>query len=219
VRITIGHLLILFLLGGGATVGVVNSSKSGLGGKFDAGIAAVKGLFKSGEVEEKIPAQALPADSPLISTAPEAAPKPASDDSANVVPATPETEDPRTKIPDGALTIDETIGDPEPEPEAAVVEKKAETPPTPKKVRRKKVAAPKAAAAAPTAQAAPRKKRAAKVSADSLIGTYVTLTLKSGREVKGVLENKTPTAYMIQLPGMGPFEYKASDVAGVKAVE
>jgi hypothetical protein len=47
----------------------------------------------------------------------------------------------------------------------------------------------------------------------------VSLKLKSGREVKGILEEKTNRIYKIQLPGMGPFQYPAADVVEMKAVE
>ncbi len=60
------------------------------------------------------------------------------------------------------------------------------------------------------------KKKKARIQRDPLLGSLVTLTLNSGREVKGILEERTATAYKIQLPGMGPFTYEASKVTAIK---
>lgn len=60
------------------------------------------------------------------------------------------------------------------------------------------------------------KKSRAKVAKDPLLGTMVALTLSSGREVRGILEERSATSYKIQLPGMGPFTYDAANVKAIK---
>lgn len=54
---------------------------------------------------------------------------------------------------------------------------------------------------------------------DKLVGTYVALKLKSGRDVKGIYQAKTATQYTIEIPGMGPFQYPVENVVSVTAVE
>lgn len=81
---------------------------------------------------------------------------------------------------------------------------------------KKKVAATTAAAkSATSAAAAPAENK----SAGDLTGTYVALQLKTGREVKGILKGKANGKYTLEIPGMGPFDYDANNVVGVKAVE
>lgn len=76
-----------------------------------------------------------------------------------------------------------------------------------------------AAAAAAASAEAPSKKAASKKSTDSLVGTYVSLTLKTGNAVKGMLVEHTATNYKIELPGMGAFDYPANTVKSVSAAE
>jgi hypothetical protein len=73
---------------------------------------------------------------------------------------------------------------------------------------------PKAAANA----AAPAAKPAAGGD-DALIGRYVSVKLKSGRDVKGVLRERTKQGLTLEIPGMGPFQYQNSNIDGVKAAE
>lgn len=68
----------------------------------------------------------------------------------------------------------------------------------------------------------PRKKAPAakaKSADDKLIGTYVALELATGREVKGILEEKTATHYKVELPGVGSFIYPLENVKSVKPAE
>lgn len=94
-----------------------------------------------------------------------------------------------------------------------------------KRTRRRGRRAPAAttqAQAAPAAKKEVKKVASAKKAAppaDKLLGTYVALTLKTGREVKGIYQEKTATHYVIELPGMGPFEYPVENVQGIKAAE
>jgi hypothetical protein len=66
---------------------------------------------------------------------------------------------------------------------------------------------------------AKRRSKRSKLTKDPLIGTMVALTLSSGREVRGVLEERSATAYKIQLPGMGPFTYDAANVKSIRAAK
>lgn len=54
---------------------------------------------------------------------------------------------------------------------------------------------------------------------DPLMGSYVSLTLKSGREVKGILQERTASLYKIELPGMGPFTYNADTVVKIQPAQ
>ncbi len=56
-------------------------------------------------------------------------------------------------------------------------------------------------------------------SEDKLLGSYVSLKLNSGRDVKGILKSRDEHEYIIELPGMGPFKYPASNVTAVTPVE
>lgn len=63
------------------------------------------------------------------------------------------------------------------------------------------------------------KRNRAKTAKDPLLGNMVALTLSSGREVRGILEERTAASYKIQLPGMGPFTYDAANVKAIKAAK
>jgi hypothetical protein len=79
-------------------------------------------------------------------------------------------------------------------------------------VKKKAVRKPKKAA---KASAAPAKNPAA-ASTPSLMGTYVSLELITGRAVQGILEGKTATHYVLNVPGLGPLEYPIENVKSVK---
>lgn len=110
----------------------------------------------------------------------------------------------------------------------------AQTPPvvspvmtTKRKRRRKKVVPPVEANAAPTPAPVPKLKRRSKkarvsptqTSSDSSSGikegSYVSMELKSGRKIEGLLTKISDTQYTLELPGMGPFSYAISDVKSV----
>jgi hypothetical protein len=59
-------------------------------------------------------------------------------------------------------------------------------------------------------------KKRAVAPKDPLLGNLVTLTLASGRDIKGVLIERTATSYKIEMPGMGPFTYDAAKVVAIK---
>jgi hypothetical protein len=62
-------------------------------------------------------------------------------------------------------------------------------------------------------------KGAQKKYEESLIGSYVTLTLNNGRKVKGILEGKTPIEYKVELPGLGTFPYAVEKVKSITLAE
>lgn len=121
--------------------------------------------------------------------------------------------EPAPVVPAAPPPVVETPPTPEPVIEKPAPVKAVKT----RKRRRKSKAAVPAVKAAPVAKAAPAKKNAA--GGDELIGTYVAVSLKTGREVKGIYQSKTATHYVIELPGMGPFEYPIENVSTIKPAE
>jgi hypothetical protein len=92
--------------------------------------------------------------------------------------------------------------------------------PTRKHRRRRRAKAPRPApiAAKPAVKPAASPAKAAD-STDPLIGHYVSMKLKSGREVKGVLQARTAQSVTLEIPGMGPFQYQTSNIDGIGAAQ
>lgn len=217
-RITIGHLLILFMMGAGAFFGFFRSNTRIEVPSFDIGgikgyIHSLTGLFKSGQVESAIPDKALASQPTLSGTALESSineSKPPIENAAVVEPVSQEL------IPT-AVGAQASV-------DAVVEEKPVPVVPTKRKrTRRVKTIVNTAPVPDASSRSSGRRRRtvkpAAASAANGLVGSYVSLKLKSGREVKGILDSQTTDVYRIQLPGMGPFEYAASDVVDVKAIE
>lgn len=196
-RITIGHILILASVGG---VVALNFSKrpdmAMLEDKYTSvisNVGSLMDLFKSGAGASP----AIPVPTPAVET------KPA--ESENVLDlskstdAVPEPVKPAPVAP-ATPTIrpveaTKTIVEPDPLHKGSFRTRKT------RKITKGRVKKTTVAAA---------------TSKDPLIGSYVTLTLDSGREVKGILEERTATFYKIELPGMGPFTYQANKVISIK---
>lgn len=219
-KITVGGLLLTAGLGAGILAGplkvfdnpLLKDQAESISGTVGWMKNLVKGAWGGGEpvVQESVPVTSTPlaveATSPIVAT--EAAPvEPAKVD---VTPLPP-------PIVEAA---------PAAEPVKAVPVKTKRVRGA-RRVRTKKVKVRRAAksgakvvpsAAAPVA-ASPAVANEAPAAGNSLIGTYVVLQLKSGREVKGVLQAKTPTHYKMELPGMGPFEYPVENVTAIAAAE
>lgn len=53
----------------------------------------------------------------------------------------------------------------------------------------------------------------------SFKGAYVEMSLKSGSSVKGVYLGRSGTNIKLDIPGLGPFDYPAGDVTGMKIAE
>lgn len=114
------------------------------------------------------------------------------------------------------------VNPPEPPPAAVEPVPEAVVAPVKKKRSRRRrarktpVAAKAPAPAAAAQPAAPQKSAGAQ---DKLMGTYVALKLKTGREVKGILQGKTEKEYTVEIPGMGPFQYPVDNVTGIGPAE
>lgn len=85
---------------------------------------------------------------------------------------------------------------------------------------RKKTVAKKKTAVKPAAKAAPAPSaKPAPKAGGSLIGTDVVLTLTTGREVRGVLQEQDSIAYKVELPGLGAFTYPVQNVKTIRSAE
>jgi len=67
--------------------------------------------------------------------------------------------------------------------------------------------------------APPKPAASTKGAYGNLVGKYVSLELKTGRSVKGILEDVSPTVYKVQLPGLGSFTYPVENVKDIKPAE
>jgi len=199
-RITIGHLLILSALGGIAYVNLpesidIHMVKSKLGG-VKSEFKSLLNLFKSGEAEQenfKNGKTETPAAIPIPTVPPPKAVPPAAPKPAKVKSAPKRARKKAVK---------------------KSVRKKSKKKVAKRKAKRK----PKKVAKAP----APKKSAAQSAREEiikELIGNYVSLQLTTGRQVKGILKEKTADHYKIELPGMGPFVYPVKDVRNVKLAE
>ena len=107
-----------------------------------------------------------------------------------------------------------------PEPTPQVVAPKAV-----KKVRtRKKKPVVKKAASKPISSSRRKSSRPKKpvvksappaAKTPNMVGTYVSLELITGRSVQGILESKTATHYVLNVPGLGPLEYPIENVKSI----
>lgn len=209
-KIRVGHLLLLLVVGGVAfarlpdfgtikrRIAGISSDLSSLGALFQSGETEISGTKETPkpDLPEALPSERLPADGEQTAAAP---PRAASAD----------------------------VSQPDPPQPKAVAAKKPPAKKVGKRPARRRAARAKTVNRKKSAAA--RKKAAAKpaiqkpaVKSDpvaDLIGTYVALELATGRDVKGILQAKTATHYVVELPGMGPFRYPLSNVRGVKAAD
>ncbi len=203
-RLTVGGVLLL--VGAGAVVGFVVADGHHLNTMMEkikglpASASSLTGFFKSEEPAPQVPELPPVTANPVV----------ASTDTAGM----PLTE---------AVPLNDVVPvTPIPEPTPQVVAPKKSV----KKARRKRVkpvvkkGAPKPVAASrktsrskkPIAKA-PAPPAAAK--APSMVGTYVSLELITGRSVQGILESKTATHYVLNVPGLGPLEYPIENVKSI----
>ncbi|MCB4757436.1 MAG: hypothetical protein LHV69_10480 [Elusimicrobia bacterium] len=176
--------------------------------------------------KKQAPEVAFPSETPAVAVS-----------TINAVPVTPVVESPVPAQAASAPPAESKVAPAAPKAKAArksrkkrLLKKRAtprSTPSTSSAVTAPPVAPPSAAeppapsqpaAPAPSAPAASSKPKKA-AGYDSLIGTYVSLELKNGRSVKGVLEEVTPTTYKVQLPGLGSFPYPVENVKEIKPAE
>ncbi len=133
---------------------------------------------------------------------------PAAEKSTEPVPPAPIEESKPIAAPE---TVANTI--PVPVPTEAKLAPVAPVKQQHRRRRTRRSAAPAAAVQSPKTSS----KSAA--SGDKLVGSYVSVMLKSGREVKGIYQGKTANQYTIELPGMGPFQYPIENVTSIKPAE
>lgn len=214
-RVTIGHVLILGAFGAGvAFSGPIKSLNlewaTSKAHSVKDGLGSIVSVIrpKSQAVPEAPPAPQQPYTSDLPVR--EAMPVPESPLAPSTSAATANAAAPAAVVAPAA-------------PPASVVKGTA----VKKPLRKKRVARKRARSAKKvTAAKKPAASSAARASAkkgsgnvDRLVGTYVALKLKNGNEVKGILESKSASAYLIQLPGLGPFEYSFDSVIDVRPAE
>ena len=199
VRITVGHILILGVLGAGGFYFAsqnshwVQNTTDGLKEE----VQSLKGLFISGEEEKKkdiLPPEPEKEKQPQVSTTTTPA----------IVAST---------VPFWAQT--------KPEPKPAKI-KPAQNKPSVKKAKKKKKTvrrkkSKKKRVVRKTKKTPVRKSKKKKNPAQELVGTYVTLELNTGRQVKGILKSVTTDLYNLEMPGMGPLPYLKKDVKNIRA--
>ena len=197
-RITIGGIL---LVGGIAAVAVVMGPSSNPADLLKQAVDGVTSLVKSVSGPAVIP---IPSS---VSS---------SNASATPVVSAPSVSTATTPSPPvAAVAVVENVAAPESAPAQAQAVPEKHTRHRHRRARRSKTAVAKSAkTVAPSENAA---KPAS--SSDPLIGRYVSVKLKSGREVKGILQAKTPQGISLEIPGMGPFQYPSSNIDGIKSSE
>jgi hypothetical protein len=216
-RITVGGLLICLGAGAVATVAFLPSGMAPQGVENYIKLAREKvntslGLFRSASSETN-------SDSPLISTTTTQEVQPA-------VPVTPPVAaaPAETVIATAAVTTSvETV---KPAVKKAArrrrVRKKPASASTGKTLSAVSRASKTARATAAAASVAPVKSPEEVAKANrggSLIGKDVILTLNTGREVRGVLQEQDSIAYKVELPGLGVFTYPLQNVKSLRPAQ
>lgn len=195
-RITIGHVLMTVIVGGAVAYGV---AKPDVGDWFQSRVQGVRdmvssyvGFMKSGDLKTPaVPPDEVPVEPEPVEVPPNEPVAP-----APVAVVTPEPAAP-------------------PAPAVKSKPKKARKKSPPKKKPAARSAAKKPAVETPAPAASP----AANAPAQDLIGAYVSIKLNTGRSVKGILEERTAAAYVVQLPGLGTFVYPVENVESVSLAE
>ena len=216
-RITVGQLLIVGGLGAWGALGPLKNlelDNAGIQHLVESGIRRVENLsdlFRSGAADQRPPAS--------VSTVPVPVPEPVSQpiaaDSALPVEAAPPVPaaEPVPAAPAPAVA--------KPAPKRAATRSSRRR--TTRRARNTRSArtraTPPAKPAAAVAAPSPASTPAASSGAGKLVGTFVSLKLKTGREVRGILEERTAAVYKIQLPGLGTFDYPAENVLEIQAVQ
>jgi hypothetical protein len=213
VKITVGHFLILFATSGWALFSQLGSTESLLdrARRFvSSRVAAVQAKTEQTVMERTATPRVVKGIGSEKNTFSEVplTPVPAEAQPTATVPLAPAvTEAPAVPVVQPVPTQ----------------EKPALKPRRRKRLSARRTSARTAKVAAPVAAKTPavRKTRAAAktVVKDPLVGTYVSMTLKTGNVVKGILMEKSATNYKLELPGMGAFDYPATTVKAVTSAE
>ncbi len=90
-----------------------------------------------------------------------------------------------------------------------------------RKASRKKVVTPQASSNVSPAPVVKKPTTAPRTAAgksgyEKLVGSYVSMKLMSGNEVKGILKEITGTEYKLELPGLGDFMYQHAKVKQIE---
>ena len=209
-RITVGHVLIVALLGGGVYYDI-RSSDSYLKQFGDAAKAEFQSLVSLATGEE-VPVKRAVAPKPALRPSPavpDAEPKPvpplakvgkeqSQAKPAKVVPAPVSKESAKKTVRKN-------------------IKKKSKVSARAGKWKKQTVKKKTSKKRKSTARKSKKSKPSGGV--EKLVGTYVAMELKTGRTVRGIFEGKSPTHYTLQLPGMGPFKYAVADVKKVEPVK
>lgn len=203
-RITVGGVLLV--VGAGAVVALGpahNMDFSFVHHQVEAAqksIESLMGLFKKTESDSTIPVAVIPAEEPVAEVVAKPPEKVEVAPVAEVVPVVP-------VVPHAERVA------------AAIKRHRPKKRPSKRQGNVLTNAADKAAVAVVAAKPEAKVHGKTNTVSDPLMGTYVALKLKTGREVKGVLRGKTATQYTLELPGMGPFQYPAENVISVAPAE
>lgn len=205
-RITIGGVLLAFGLGSATTYFVLEPARVGemkeRFSKLSENAMSLVGLFKSGGEETSQEAYNPPP--PFGGSESSTSTVVENSTAAAVIAPTPEPV--------------EVVPTPTPQPKVKTTRSK----------RRRVRSAP--AASVTTAKKKTPTKRTSKSTAkptaakptppkSNMIGTYVSLELITGRAVQGILEGKTATHYVLNVPGLGPLEYPIENVKTVQPAQ
>jgi hypothetical protein len=204
-KITIGHILILAGVGSYAVMGPFNLvSHEAVGQQLDRWSSKMEPLLSYIPYLSKA---TKPLPSPIDTTVNEIN-NTEVEKQPIVDPVVKEESQITETVPVQPVSQDKILPE-----ETPVLEKKVEQPVKKKRGRKKKTSKPVSGVKTNNSNAT------SKGMADPLVGSYVALNLKSGREVKGVLKEHTATSYVIELPGMGPFTYSAETVVSVQPAQ
>ncbi|OVE78258.1 hypothetical protein BVX98_00890 [bacterium F11] len=210
-RITVGHVVIVGILGGvGYYLSGSPSFHKWFQGKTEGAKEEVKsltGLFRSGEKETKKEMDLVPDIAPGVQFGPTLPPD-------QMQPANPFQLKQDERV--SPLTALNSVDNKKNEEESQVKRKpqrKGEKKTT--KKRKKKIEKN----IKKKARTVRKRKARSTPKVSKMIGSHVTLVLKTGRSVNGILQAITKKEYTIELPGMGPLRYDRKNVKSIKAIK
>jgi hypothetical protein len=200
-RITIGGVLLFVGAGAVATVAFLPSGTAPAG--LENAIVSIRekvntslGLFRSASVES--PNGSLPLATPVQD-----------------VPV----PEPVATIPVAVLPVPAVTPVAEVEVKTPIKKSTARRSRRRKPVKKKVVAEKHLSLGKPAVAAQPAAAKPAAKTGGSLIGSDVVLTLTTGRDVRGVLQEQDAIAYKVELPGLGIFTYPIQNVKTIRAAE
>jgi hypothetical protein len=202
-----GVLITAGLIGAGVYFGMDSSRIGSAVEKVQgavSGAMSLVGLYKTGNSVKEVaysPPPPLPGTSGVTSTT-----------SVNSLPVSTTAGNAYMPPLVSATPLAEEVATPTPLPQ----------PPVKGKRHRRRRSAPKTAkrpVKAAKGKSAAVKKAAPSAAGEPMVGSYVSLELITGRAVQGILEGKTPTHYILNVPGLGPLEYPVENVKSVQPAQ